>query len=397
MKISSAAGGLALAALAFVLGVWVAGGFPDVGGGDSSTRLTAILHMPDPNTRAGELVDFFASVNPNEVYALREVMKAERDHVDEVAEVLFAAWWARFDPQSALAGRMSPHWSGRHPWIRTVVGEWTRRGSENALQAVSQMNKESIEKRQVAVLALIRGWFESDGSDPELLLPVILDLDQVKARGDAINVFLTTMMDARSVNATQQFVETMPDLGYGFKTEFFGRFVGNLSSRDPAHAYAWAQKHADGPHGKNLLRHLSARWGYEDGPSAMEWVVTLPPGDRKAVLVERTWRSFSLRDREGARAWMAEQEPTPALEPAYTLYLVSTAKEAPEEALALAEVHLRDPARRIKVQKAALRAWKKTDPAAAHAWLEGADLSPEARAAILEPPRKLDRRRPRAD
>jgi len=258
---------------------------------------------------------------------------------------------------------------------------------------VTEMNKASVEQRQAAVLALIRSWFENDGSDPTPLLEVIQGLELVKARGDAIDVFVSAMMDARGVPATEQFIETMPDLDYGFKTEFFGRFVGNLSRRDPAHAYAWAQEHADGPYGKNLLRHLAARWGYEDGPAAMKWVMALPESDRKAMLVDRAWRSYARRDLEGARAWVEDQVPTPALEPAYALYLVGTAKQDPESALALAEAHVQDPARRQRVQKVALRTWRKTDPAGAEAWLASADLTPEARAAILEPPRELARRR----
>ena len=146
------------------------------------------------------------------------------------------------------------------------------------------------------------------------------------------------MMDARGVPATEQFVENMAERSYGFNTEFFGRFAASNTLRDPAYAYAWAQKHADGPHGKNILRYLAARWGFEDGPAAMAWVIAIPSDDRKAILVERAWRSFTLRNREAARAWMRDQTPTPDLEAAYALYLVGTADEDPEAALALEPV-----------------------------------------------------------
>jgi len=93
---------------------------------------------------------------------------------------------------------------------------------------------------------------------------------------------------------------------------------------------------------------------------------------------------FSLRNRAAAWEWMGDPAPTPALEGAYTLYLVGTAKEDPEGALALV-AHIKDPARRAKVQRAAGRAWLKSDATAAEAWLESADLSPAVREAILQP------------
>lgn len=391
MKTSSAAVGLALAALAFVLGLWVGGRPPHVDGADPPARLATILRLTDHNVRARALGDFFARANPNDADDLLEVLRGDREHVDEVAEVLYAAWWAQFDAQGALEGRMLPNWSGRYPWIRTVVQEWTRRVPEHALKAVAEMDKKQVEPNQVAVTALIRAWFENDASDPTPLIDIIAALDLVKARGDAINVFLESMMDARGVPATALFVETMAERGYRFKTEFFGRFAGSNTRRDPAYAYAWAQKHADGPHGKNLLRHLSARWGYEDGPAAMEWAVALPPSEQKSFLIERTWRSFLVRDRAGARAWMSDQTPTPELESAWTLYLIGTAKEDPEQAIALA-AQVQNRARRDKVLTAAGRAWMRSDRAAAEAWLEGADLTPDVREAILKPRRRLAQR-----
>ena len=119
------------------------------------------------------MADFFDRANPNDAYDLREVFRIEREHVDEVAELLLAAWWARFDPQTALARRMHPHWSGRHPWIETVVREWARAAPESALQAVAEMDKQRVEPHQAAVRSLIRGWFEGNGSDPTPLLDVI--------------------------------------------------------------------------------------------------------------------------------------------------------------------------------------------------------------------------------
>ena len=51
-----------------------------------------------------------------------------------------------------------------------------------------------------------------------------------------------------------------------------------------------------------------------------------------------------------------------------------------------------DPRRRNKVLKAAGRAWMKSDPAAAKAWLEGPGVPREVREAVLNPPRRVANR-----
>ena len=111
--------------------------------------------MADHNARAHALADFFTDANPNDVEDLLKVMQGDREHVDELAEILFAAWWAGFDPQGALEGRMLANWAGRYPWIRTVVKEWGRREPEPARQAVAKMDENQVEPHQVAVNSLI--------------------------------------------------------------------------------------------------------------------------------------------------------------------------------------------------------------------------------------------------
>ncbi len=366
-------------------------------GAEAEERFATILRIPEANARAIALASFLERANPNDAAGLNAVLHRERRHSDEVAEALFASWWGRFDPESALRERSQDPFEGRHPWIRSVVSEWTRKSPKDALAAVTAMPQQPWEPRQVAARALARAWFEVEGSDPHELLDLLEGLGErgeiVRARGEAVDDLLLAMIDARGFEAAEKFVESVPDRGPGFRMELFGRLVGDLTLHDPRRAYAFAQRHLDTPHGRNTLLYLGATWGYKNGPEAMEWALALPPGHKTEKVVERAWRSFALRDREAARAWMSQQQPAPSLEAAYTVYLLGTANEDPREAIRLAP-GVQDPDRRKRVLVAAGRAWLAKEPEAAEAWIASGEVAPEIAESIRNPFPRLGQKRP---
>lgn len=401
MKRSALAAGFSCLVLGFFVGFRTGYSSSDVPeavyGTDAEERLATILGIPEANARAIALASFFERANGNDAIALRAVLQRERRRSDGVVEALFASWWARVDPAAAFREPTADPFEGRHPWIQAVVREWTRKAPQAALAAVMAMPSAPWEPRNAAARALARSWFDLEGADPHQLLDLLESLGEggeiVRARGEVIDDLLLAMIDARGTEATERFVESLPERGPGFKMEFFGRLVGDLALHDPRHAYAWAQRHLDTPYGRNTLLYLGATWGFKNGPEAMEWALALPPSEKKEKIVERAWRSFALRDRERARAWMREREPTAELESAYSIYLAGSALEDPQEAIRRAAA-VQDPARRNRILVAAGRAWLKRDPEAAKAWLDGGELPPEIAESIRNPHPGLAQKKP---
>lgn len=352
---------------------------------DPAAALAAILEQRDAFARSRALLELLEALEPTSAHAeaLRSVLVENRDRADELAWTLVPVWWARFSPEQALNRRRAPPKSGRWPWVTAVVQEWVQRRPDAALAAVSEL--ELPHDFQLAARApLIEGWFEHDEADPSALLDLIETTEGVRGRGDLVALFLDKLIEVRGLESTETFVESMPERGHGFRREFHGRYVEALLTRgEMSRAISWAETHKEA--GDNAHLYLAARWGWIDGPSAMRWALGLSSGKDRDSLTERAYRSFLRRDAKAARAWILDQEFSIALEPAYTLFLMSTVRAAPETTLARLEP-IEDEARRAKVLTAVGRAWMEKDAVSARRWLEGARLPDAVMEAILDTP-----------
>lgn len=354
-------------------------------GEDASARLTEILRLPDANERATALAAFFAHVaSPDDATALREVFDSERAHVDEMAEVLLVTWWAAFDPEAALDGRIPPHYGGRDHWVQAVVREWTRRDPQAGLRAVVERVPKPV--HQVGLRTLIETWFEHDDLDPAPLVELIEGLDDdVRARGEAIDLMLRAMLDARGSQATLAFAEALPEENLEQRREFIGRLAGRLSATDPDAAVALAERYGENDRYRGVVyRYLANQWGWADGAAAMEWAASLDPAlSEQAGTVRRAWLTFARRDREKARAWMRAQEPSPGLEPAYARFVGNLARQDPEEALELMRNVESEVERNLILTNVGIHKMG-TDPEAARAWMEAENLPQDVRDKIIE-------------
>jgi len=387
MKPAQIAIALMIAAVAFAVGVRV--GAPSqelqpVYGSDAAERYANLLQMRDPGPRAAGLAHFFSQANPTDVEALLQVMQTHRKHVDAVAEMLFAAWWARFDPAKAFASRFLPPPSGRHPWVRAVMNEWTPNNPEAALAAVAAMGGEAWEGRQEAGRALIRNWFRAEGSEPEALLQVVaLGRGNPRERAALAEFVLEELIAARGVDATVEFVEGLDNSVVA--QELQKRLAIELLGHEPERAIAWALEQVENtPRGWGPLVHLAGRWGWQDGEAAMSWAISLPESEYRDRVVQRAFRSWLSigKDDKGAaaREWLARQDITPAVAPAYALFI--QAHSDPAEAAELAE-RMDDGPHRTSSLRHAARRWLASDREAALVWLQQAELSPELRQGIL--------------
>jgi len=107
----------------------------------------------------------------------------------------------------------------------------------------------------------------------------------------------------------------------------------------------------------------------------MEWLRGLP--DPESIDVARAfeegYRTWLIRDREAARAWLPEQELDVSLDPVLAVYSRSLAREDAESAIPWAG-RITDPVRREETLEKIAQAWMHQNPEAASAWLEKGEL-----------------------
>lgn len=394
---------LLLAALAFALG-WGLSGGPSgnvdrsglegsmvvAPGEDPSTAFAQILLIEDPRRRADALVDFFDATDPKWAQLLHEsVTDPEAGIVlDEIAELLFASWWAQADAPNAFGHIIDPPYGNRHPWVRAVLREWTLQDPAGAALAVNSLPPGPYRGRLDGARTVLDGWFKTEHeADYVPLLAILSELDG-KQRGLATQRVLDSLVEERGIDAAEAFVTNVPDnlesISFNLKQELMARMGVALLDEDVDRAVAWAETHAEGPRGVGIRRHLAYYWGKRDGPAAMEWAISLPETNDRPAVVKRAFMSFGRKHKEEARAWIAARKPTPVLQQVYSRYLTAIAKEGEaERALELAE-RATDPEVRERVLIAVGKGWMIQDPEGMQAWLEESDFDPEFEARILD-------------
>lgn len=389
MNVRSFASHLVVAALALGVGWVLATGLGDGKrssriadhGTEPIERFAAALRIDDPGDRAVALHRFFAETPPEWAPRLRaEVNTAGSEIVlDEMAEALFATWWARADPEAAFANRVDPAWAGRHPWLRAVFHEWARRDPTAAIRAIRSLPENAEAGRLEATRVVVDEWFaQEDFADPAPLVELLPHLE-VKPRARAVKRILETMIEARGLDATERFVEAVPDdsesLGIQVKPELMARLGTLMLDHDLERAVRWADRHGKGRKGSGIRKHLAFQWGLRDGPAAMAWATGLPDSPERPAIIKRAWLSFNRKQPERAREWLAAHEPTRALQGIYAEYLLNVAQKDPDRALALA-TSATDAEIRERMLTAVGRGWMQANPEAAQAWLPESGLSP---------------------
>ncbi|MBW2426700.1 MAG: hypothetical protein JRG86_20820 [Deltaproteobacteria bacterium] len=394
---------LAVAVLAFGLG-WMA----TQGGGESASTaaltegdptavLAEVLRIDDPAERAVALAGFFETADPASAIMLRDLL-VSRDqelHVDEIAEILFASWWARADPKAAFSNRVDPAWTNRHPWVRTVAGEWVQRDPVAVAKAIDTLPQNPTQGRIEGARIVLDGWFaREETADPRPLFALIKPLEP-KARAFAIERMLDGMIEQRGIDATEQYVESVATKSDGFavsvESELMSRMGVALLDHDVERAKAWAARHAESNVG--VLKHLAYYWARRDGEAAMNWAISLPDTPDRGAIIKRVWLSWGFSDAEGSKQWLYARGPDEMLMGIWTRHLRTLGKNDPDAALEVAN-GISDPKMRDRMVVLVVRSWMSADPEAAGAWLAEAGLSPKLEERIRKDPIPRARRNP---
>jgi hypothetical protein len=347
--------------------------------GEVAAAVRAVLTNPDPIQRTEELARLLQPLGPEALGEVKAAYDAFFVDPGDVATLLLAEWWARFDPQGAFEWTRS-EWTGRHPAVvMSVVYAWATRAPEEARRALEEI-REPVHSKACRE-ALISGWHESGKPG---LLDFIASIPSEIDRQHTIALLMRRKVRRDGVEQTFRWAEALPDGPDRFKLNVFRRVASAVTEVDPHRAAAWAVRHSEGEYGKGLFRRVGVRWANWDGRAALMWLATLPPGWERDVGVQEAYRNWLGRQHEDAMDWMRGAELEPWLDPALALFAMSLSRRSPEEGLEwAARVH--DEERRREALVRSARGWRATDPEAAQAWLDRSELPEQARERILAP------------
>jgi hypothetical protein len=347
---------------------------------ESWQAILEVLRERDPFARTSSLASLLATLGPEAVPVIPEVLRTQPD-LDGVAIFLLVRFWASQDPASAARWAMfraSPAY--RRGANSIAFEEWGRvdpAGAEEQIQAALLV--QNVETRE-AERALVRGWFASGLPGLE---DYLRDLGLGFRRQRALDVFVRLAVQRDGPEAIARWAEAISDQDRKFKLDVFRRVAMKLVRADPALAVAWCDAHCDGPFGDGVRTAVAHGWATRtgDGPAAMQWVSTAPAGQARDLAARGAFEGWLSHDRDGLYRWMNETASggvEPWLQPVLELAANAILAREPAEAMKWV-AHIDDEAVRERVYVMCARKWRMRDESAAEAWIEQSPLSASAR------------------
>ena len=358
---------------------------------DAAAAVREILAGDDLLERSARLGALLSALEPEELETVREAFESVRLGRGEVDLVLFATWWARFDPESAYEWSRA-NWKAEHPRVQVeVFRAWGRSDPEAALRRASRHPVPDV--RGAFVGAALDGWAASGRPG---FVGYVEGLPRGKEQQRAIGVLAERRVLDLGPEGAFRWAEGLPSANDDFKLHVYRRVASAVAEIDPARAAAWAEGRLDGPLGRGLPRRVATRWVRRDPEAALRWLGTLPAGDNRDDGLEEAYRDWLVQDREAARQWMRRAEHEPWLEPALSIFALSISTEDPAEAMEFAG-RIQDEARRHYTTIVIARHWLKSDREAAEAWIASSELPEEVRKRIYAFPDARPGRFPRRE
>ncbi|MEZ4281509.1 MAG: hypothetical protein R3F21_18040 [Myxococcota bacterium] len=343
-----------------------------------ATLEQALAHR-DPLERARRVAEILAATPPDELDSIRATIEAAPLAWGDIEYTLFASWWARFDPSSALA-YCDDELRLDHP---RVVGEvlrmWGRTDPQAALDSgwLSGRSIEGTGLHAEYLDPLIVGWFESGNPGLETFIEGLDPSSRVTALGAYMRMKI--LRDGR--RQALEWSQTAPFppeqqrllLASGLKT---------VASQDPQLAVEWLEiAREKGVDVRTFVARIARGWAHRDPRAAMDWLFVQQVADpverlRATNDVARIWLNEHPAEVE---EWLDTDSTDPWVDvvriQAIQHHVRINDYRVDWERLLASVARIANPEQRQKQHLWALQRWKRVDPDAATFWLAGhADL-----------------------
>lgn len=348
--------------------------------------LLALLGEPDAFKRAAGLGSLIPALGPEAVPAVREALERGGPDLGAVEISLLVRFWAAHEPESATLWAFGKAPIGyRIPAIVPAVETWARLDPMAAAQQVKAMGGGFRGPNiDAADIALVRGWFASGHHGLDRYMR---DLGLTREQQRALAVFARETIRRDGTEAIMKWAEAQPDSRERYKLAAFRQVGSELAKAEPSAAVTWCEAHCEGPFGEGILQLVATRWAEQDGPAAMRWLSTAPPGKERERATRDAFRAWRRNDEAGVLEWFGargDDAIEPWLRPAVGLYAMAISGEDPLGAFQWA-ARIEDEEKRQLAFVTIARRWRGRDETAAEAWLEQSPLSEEDREKVRTP------------
>lgn len=155
----------------------------------------------------------------------------------------------------------------------------------------------------------------------------------------------------------------------------FHSIVDQLARHDPVAAKEWIDEQAAPSNITEAYVELAESWARHDPEAAVEWAASLPANTNDLRRIyERLFTRFIQYDFLDAAKYLVEQEPSPALDTAFEVYIEKVKGIDPASTMDWA-VAITDDGRRWAAIQQVASVWRGQDPNALGEYVRGLELS----------------------
>jgi hypothetical protein len=355
--------------------------------GPSLAPVIEVLKERDPFVRAERLAVLLPTLDPAVAGGVTRLLIDPAIDLGVTEVDLLVALWARHDARGAARWALFESPYGRRAGaIEAALLALASEDPQAALEETSAFLKSPTPFGEVAEVVLVRGWFASGKPG---LLDYIRNLGVGFGRQRAMSAYARALAQRDGAQAVLAWAESIPEDDEEWQKDVVRQTAWAAAMLDPVAAAAWCDRVCpQRPKALSMRAMIAQRWGAIDGRAAMEWVSKAPLDREQLWAVKGAFNGWWVDDRPGFEKWIETMAPNgkvePWLQPALELYAASLSWEDPHKALEWG-ARIDDDAARERTLMNVARIWRRTDVAAADAWLEQSPLSEESREAVRNP------------
>ena len=348
--------------------------------GALSQDVRDLLNDPDGLRRASRFGRLLPTLDPSHVPAVRKGVESAYLDRGQVELILFAEWWAAFDPEAAHSWTQE-FWSAQHPNVEpAAVRVWARDDPQTALEHVlSRSNLNSTPTLHSALIdALVVGWFESGR---EGLLEWVAGLKNASLQQAGLATLARRRVLRDGPAATIAWADGLPDENPRAKQWLIQRVASAITLREPELAAQYAERLTQVDlYSHYVVRRVARRWAEKDPLATLQWLEGFDIAPLRAEALRATFKVWLRDDEAGALAWLDGQPSAAWLDPARrstVLTRLSSQTNPAWETLSNEAMKIHTDAVRWSTVSWALRHWRGADEAAAERWLASEPTVPE--------------------
>jgi hypothetical protein len=349
------------------------------------------LSDPDWVARGSTISAYLSQLDSEQLPAALEVVEDRRRWMTQDELRLFFIAWARIDAPGCFAAALEWPDYTRNKGAAAALYAWTLVDPNAARDAMEREG--DAELRQLLLDRLVAAW--AHGSDKEGATEFIAGVAHPKKR-DRYTSVLAREFYSEGPDALIAWADALvrgPHPRFGAFA--FGKAAGVLAQDDPERAARWVESNSGRAWAFEAPAIVGRHWADDDPIAALGWLRGLQPGHARDRAVAMTFRHWLRESPIEAESWLASQPPDRSIDTARTLLIRQLAPTSRSAAMDVLE-SISDPLFHEESTVQIAWSWRRTDPAAADAWVEELDLSEESKALISSerpPPRRLDRPR----